>query len=343
MGNASPALVMFLIISHMTVSSTMLVLNKAVLKYLPVATTVLVFQVGSSALILWVLGKLNVIKVDPFQISTARAFFWNAVAFMCLLFTNAKALASANVETVIVFRTLSIFVTAYGDIRLLQAKALSMPAMASLVLVVAGAIGYVMADKGFEVRNLFWPVAYGVVNASYPIVTKLVMRSNEEMTSWGRTYYNNLMTFMIFLPGMFVLGEHTTISEINNNGGLSTISLGLLLLSCIWGTAISFLGFLCLDNISATTFNVMGNANKILTLVVNGLLWEHHAPVLANICLTLSLCGSACYGEAKRQQGVQEAAATKAAEMLYVEKQTLVEDVERGPSPSSSNSGGKGL
>ena len=28
---------------------------------------------------------------------------------------------------------------------------------------------------------------------------------------------------------------------------------------------------------SATTFNVMGNANKMLTLVINGLLWSHHA------------------------------------------------------------------
>ncbi len=128
--------VIFLIVSHMTVSSTMLILNKAVLKRLPVATTVLLAQVGSSAVILWILGKLKVLTVDPFQLSTvslmrpifslpeivtkslqARAFFWNAVAFMVLLFTNAKALESANVETVIVFRTLSIFATAYGDFR----------------------------------------------------------------------------------------------------------------------------------------------------------------------------------------------------------------------------------
>ncbi len=46
-----------------------------------------------------------------------RAFFWNAIAFMILLYTNAKALESANVETVIVFRTLSIFATAYADFR----------------------------------------------------------------------------------------------------------------------------------------------------------------------------------------------------------------------------------
>ena len=62
--------VLFLIVSHMTVSSTMLILNKAVLKRMPVATTVLLAQVGSSALILWFLGKIRVLSVDPFQLST---------------------------------------------------------------------------------------------------------------------------------------------------------------------------------------------------------------------------------------------------------------------------------
>jgi hypothetical protein len=139
----SAAYVMFLVISHMTVSSTMLILNKAVLVYLPVATSVLLAQVGSSAIILWVLGKMKFLDVDGFDMSTvilnyicyfvlfamlnangifcyrnqARAFFWNAVAFTVALFTNFKALESANVETIIVFRTLSIFATAYGDFR----------------------------------------------------------------------------------------------------------------------------------------------------------------------------------------------------------------------------------
>jgi uncharacterized membrane protein len=66
------AYVMFLVVSHMTVSSTMLILNKAVLRYLPVATTVLLAQVGSSAVILWVLGKAKVLKVDAFELTTVR-------------------------------------------------------------------------------------------------------------------------------------------------------------------------------------------------------------------------------------------------------------------------------
>ncbi len=71
----STAYVLFLIVSHMTVSSTMLILNKAVLALLPVATIVLLAQVGSSALILWILGKAKVLTVDGFELKTVRIFF----------------------------------------------------------------------------------------------------------------------------------------------------------------------------------------------------------------------------------------------------------------------------
>jgi hypothetical protein len=69
----SAAYVLFLIVSHMTVSSTMLIINKAVLALLPVATTVLLSQVGTSALILWILGKTKVLTVDEFQLKTVRS------------------------------------------------------------------------------------------------------------------------------------------------------------------------------------------------------------------------------------------------------------------------------
>lgn len=63
------------------------------------------------------------------------------------------------------------------------------------------------------------------------------------MTTWGRTYYNNIMTFIVFLPLVFVMGEHTTMSNYISNGELTSNAVVLLLASCIWGTAISFLGF----------------------------------------------------------------------------------------------------
>mmetsp|Transcript_21001 Transcript_21001/g.49894 ORF Transcript_21001/g.49894 Transcript_21001/m.49894 type:complete len:357 (-) Transcript_21001:285-1355(-) len=298
----SKAYIAFLVVSHMTVSSTMLVLNKAVLHTFKAPATVLLFQVGSSALILWILGKTGTLKVDPFEFQGAKAFAWNALAFMILLFTNAKALESANVESVIVFRTMSIFVTAYGDIKVLKAKALSPGAMGALGMVLAGSVAYAASDKGFQVKNLAWVAAYGIANAAYPIVTKMVIQS-KEMTSWGRTYYNNLMTFLVFLPALFILGEHKTVHQMySEEDAITTWAVMLLGLSCLWGTAISFLGFLCLENITATTFNVMGNANKLLTLVVNATLWQHHASFLANLCLGFSLLGAGMYGHVKNQE-----------------------------------------
>ncbi len=75
----STAYVLFLVVSHMTVSSTMLILNKAVLVLLPVATTVLLAQVGSSAVILWILGKAKILTVDGFELKTVRSPLWRII------------------------------------------------------------------------------------------------------------------------------------------------------------------------------------------------------------------------------------------------------------------------
>lgn len=153
-----------------------------------------------------------------------------------------QALESANVEAVVAFRTMSIFVTAYGDFKLLQARALDTKSIGALLLVVCGAVGYVLMDKGFRIENMTWVFIYGICNAAYPLITQMVIR-NKSMTSWGRTYYNNIMTFLIFLPMVFILGENQTITVQAQNGIITTWALTLLFMSCIWGTAISFLGF----------------------------------------------------------------------------------------------------
>ena len=69
----STVYILLLIVNHMTVSSTMQIINKAVLASLPIATTVLLAQVGTSALILWILGKAKVLTVDKFQLETVRS------------------------------------------------------------------------------------------------------------------------------------------------------------------------------------------------------------------------------------------------------------------------------
>eukprot|EP00960_Hanusia_phi_P074214 768183-Hanusia_phi.AAC.1 len=54
-----------------------------------------------------------------------------------------------------------------------QARALSMEAIGALCLVVLGAVGFVLSDKGFVISNMFWVFMYGCANAAYPLVTKV--------------------------------------------------------------------------------------------------------------------------------------------------------------------------
>jgi hypothetical protein len=88
-----------------------------------------------------------------------------------------------------------------------------------------------------------WVFAYALAYAAYPIVTKLFTRTNS-LTALGRTYYSNLMTSIVFVPVVLVVGEVGRLGTLHAEGAVTAASLGMLGLSCLWGTSISFLGFL---------------------------------------------------------------------------------------------------
>jgi len=103
------------IISYMLCSSTMLIFNKAAVKNFPAPSTLLFLQTGFSALIIWIGGQMGTMKVDALEYNKVKAFILVVVYFMANIFTNMKALEYSNVETVIVFQTLTSLVIAYGD------------------------------------------------------------------------------------------------------------------------------------------------------------------------------------------------------------------------------------
>lgn len=51
----------------------------------------------------------------------------------------------------------------------------------------------------------------------------------------------------------------------------------IVAVSCLFGLGISFFGFSTRRLVSATGFTVMGCTNKLLTLLVNSLVWSQHA------------------------------------------------------------------
>ena len=58
---------------------------------------------------------------------------------------------------------------------------------------------------------------------------------------------------------------------------LPAAGVAALLLSCVGGLGMSYFSFALRAVISATSFSVIGNICKVLTILVNTMVWEQHA------------------------------------------------------------------
>jgi len=70
---------------------------------------------------------------------------------------------------------------------------------------------FVLSDSGFVIKNMFWVFCYGCCNAAYPIVTKMAIRSDVNMTSW--------VLFFFFPPTFFCYAAYPIVTKmaIRNN------------------------------------------------------------------------------------------------------------------------------
>ena len=80
-------------------------------------------------------------------------------------------------------------------------------------------------------------------------------------------------------------------------------------LSCLFGLAISFFGFSCRRAISATGFTVLGIVNKLLTVVINLLIWDKHSTFVGTVGLLICMIGGIMYQQStnNKAKAVKEA------------------------------------
>ncbi|KAL5072959.1 hypothetical protein RYX36_011943 [Vicia faba] len=70
---------------------------------------------------------------------------------------------------------------------------------------------------------------------------------------------------------------------------------------CLWGyracsvLAISFFGFSCRRAISATGFTVLGIVNKLLTVMINLVIWDKHSTWVGTVGLLICMLGGVLY------------------------------------------------
>ncbi|KQJ89814.1 hypothetical protein BRADI_4g27870v3 [Brachypodium distachyon] len=292
-----------LVIGYALCSSLLAIINKyAVTKFnYPGLLTTL--QYLTSAAGVWVLGKFGFLCHDPFNLETAKKFAPAAVVFYLAIFTNTNLLVHANVDTFIVFRSLTPLLVAIADTTFRKQPCPSKLTFLSLVIILGGAVGYVITDSAFSLTAYSWAFAYLVTITAEMVYIKHIV-TNLGLNTWGFVLYNNLLSLMMSPIFWFLTGEHYW---------FQLDAFVAVALSCIFGLLISFFGFAARKAISATAFTVTGVVNKFLTVAINVTIWEKHASTFGLVSLFFTLVGGVLYQQSVTAKGNIAAAQHKPA------------------------------
>lgn len=285
-----------LVLGYALCSSLLAVINKyAITKFMyPGLLTAL--QYATSAIGVWALGAIGLLHHDPFTWRTARKFLPAASIFYLAIFTNTNLLKHANVDTFIVFRSSTPLLVAIADTAFRKQPLPSKYTFVSLLLILAGAIGYVACDSAFSITAYSWAMAYLITITTEMVYIKHIV-SSLGLNTWGYVLYNNFISLLISPIFCILTGEINEIYDLLNKSErfLNVEVILSVSLSCLFGLAISFFGFAARKAISATAFTVTGVVNKFLTVVINVLIWDKHASASGLFYLILTLVGGVVY------------------------------------------------
>ncbi|XP_039123715.1 GDP-fucose transporter 1-like [Dioscorea cayenensis subsp. rotundata] len=294
-----------LVLGYAMCSSLLAVINKFAITKFNFPGLLTALQYLTSALGVWVLGKLGFLKHDPFTFETAKKFLPAATVFYLAIFTNTNLLRHANVDTFIVFRSLTPLLVAISDTAFRKQPCPSKLTFLALVVIFGGAVGYVMTDSAFTLTAYSWAVAYLVTITTEMVYIKHMV-TNLGLNTWGFVFYNNLLSLMMAPVFWILTGEYADVFMAFGSRSENWLDFGTFVavsLSCIFGLAISFFGFAARKAISATAFTVTGVVNKFLTVAINVLIWDKHASPFGLICLLFTLVGGVLYQQSVTVMG----------------------------------------
>ncbi|KAI3435061.1 TPT domain-containing protein [Psidium guajava] len=312
-------------------ASLLSIINKwAVMKF-PYPGALTALQYLTSAAGVFVCGRLKLLEHDPLDLVTMWRFLPAAIIFYLSLFTNSELLLHANVDTFIVFRSAVPMFVAIGETLFLHQPWPSMKTWLSLATIFGGSVLYVLTDYQFTFMAYSWALAYLVsMSIDFVYIKHVVMTIG--LNTWGLVLYNNLEALLLFPLELFIMGELKKIKhEISDESDWYSFQVVLPVgLSCIFGLAISFFGFSCRRAISATGFTVLGIVNKLLTVVINLVIWDKHSKLLGTVGLLICMIGGIMY-----QQSTSKPKPAKEVEAKENEEEQQ-QLIEMQPSKQSS-------
>ena len=288
----------------------LLILNKVAVTAVPAPAFILLAQLASSAAFVRGLAAGGVVQCEPLEPAKARAFALIVFGFIGTLFANVSALKHVPVDTIICFRASTPLVIAVIEYLHLGRELPSPRSWAALGGVFAGVAAYAATDVHFTPIGYFWLGVWYCFAVAEMVWVKQVV-DGIAMSTWSRSFYQNALAVVPMALITLLSGEVATAV-----GGATPAGWAAIGASCVAGLGMSYFSFALRAAISATSFSVIGNICKVLTILVNAAMWDQHAGAAGTVALLVCLGAGALYRQPPLRAGYVPgagAAATAAA------------------------------
>lgn len=293
--------VVFAITLYSLCSSSMLIINKLAVTSFPMASFVTSFQLYFCSIVVLVMNQYDCIELEEFEWAKVKPYLIYVASFVVGLFTNMMSLSHSNVETVIIFRACVPLAVAFLDWGFLGRQFPKPRSLGALVILLAGAYGYIYFDKQFASQGWMaytWVILYFVTSCFTMTFGKYVMNQVPLKNMWSSVLYTNVLGLpMTMALGMY-MGELTALKEFVFND----VAIINIVASSIVGVGISWAGFKSRHLLSATSYTVVGVMNKMITIAVNALMWDKHASSGGIVCLFVCIVGGLMYRQAPTRE-----------------------------------------
>jgi len=297
MGAAKGMSLLLLLTVYCACSSLMLILNKLAVYHIGAPAVVTLAQFAWTAAAVRIGKSLGWIEVDPFEWSKVKFFLIYVLAFAGGTWSNMRILMDSNVETVIVFRSCAPVAVCVFDYWFHKRALPGARSALAMLLISAGATAYVLTDRDFLIGGVsayFWVGVWFVLLIFQLTYAKYLVSSIGLTSAWSAVLYTNSLSMVPTAIIGATGNDFSTIARFE----WTRPAVVWLVLSCLLGLGISWTGFKCQQMITATAYTVVGVMNKMITVLVNVLMWDNHASMVGIGSLVICLLGGSLYQQA---------------------------------------------
>jgi len=209
----------------------------------------------------------------------------------------------------------------------------------SIVIILLGVVMYGLGQGSFKTQylGLSFLIAKMLLAVVYQIGQRyLMVEQPVDIDTIGMMMWNNLFALIGTLSLSFMNGESTRfVTQIADMG---KYGWSWVMLSCLAGAGISYLGFRCQRRITATSFLVCVNTNKILVIAFGVFALREPANIQTLAAIALVICGSAWYSwdrkKVESNKAMQKNKAVSSSPSSISKNHTSYDGEEHGESSS---------